>query len=87
MAENVLEEIVINASFLHCTAIVKRCQDTGFYVGFIPEFPGAHSQAENMDELKINLQEVVTMLLNGADHIIYRQATKWQAERTTPSWS
>ena len=42
------------------TAIVERCPDTGFYV---PGFPGAHSQAESLDELKRNLQEVVQMLL------------------------
>jgi predicted RNase H-like HicB family nuclease len=45
------------------TAIVERCQDTGFYVGFIPGFQGAHTQAETLDELNQNLREVVAMLL------------------------
>ena len=45
------------------TAIVERCQDTGFYVGFIPGFRGAHTQAETLDELSKNLREVVEMLL------------------------
>lgn len=45
------------------TAIIERCPDTGLYVGFIPGFPGAHSQAESLDELNANLREVVTMLL------------------------
>jgi predicted RNase H-like HicB family nuclease len=35
------------------TAIVERCPDTGFYVGFIPGFPGAHTQAETLDELML----------------------------------
>ena len=26
------------------TAVIERCADTGFYVGFVPGFPGAHSQ-------------------------------------------
>ena len=38
------------------TAIVERCQDTGFYVGFIPGFQGAHTQAETLDELNQNLR-------------------------------
>jgi predicted RNase H-like HicB family nuclease len=45
------------------TAIVERCADTGLYVGFVPGFPGAHSQAESLDELHQNLQEVIEMLL------------------------
>ncbi len=44
-------------------AVIERCPDTGLYVGHVPNFPGAHSQAESLDELQINLQEVITMLL------------------------
>jgi predicted RNase H-like HicB family nuclease len=32
-------------------------------VGYVPGFPGAHSQAETLDELQRNLQEVIEMLL------------------------
>ena len=45
------------------TAIVERCSDTGLYVGYVPGFPGAHTQGETLDELNRNLQEVVEMLL------------------------
>jgi predicted RNase H-like HicB family nuclease len=45
------------------TAIIEKCQETGLYVGFIPGFPGAHSQVESLDELHQNLTEVVEMLL------------------------
>jgi predicted RNase H-like HicB family nuclease len=45
------------------TAIIERDTDTGFYVGFVPGFPGAHTQAETLDELNVNLKEVVEMLL------------------------
>jgi len=44
------------------TAIIERCQDTGLYVGFIPGFQGAHTQAETLDELNKNLQEVIEMI-------------------------
>lgn len=45
------------------TAIIEKCPDTGLYVGYVPNFPGAHSQAETLDELHQNLQEVIEMLL------------------------
>lgn len=44
-------------------AIVERCRDTGFYVGHVPGFAGAHSQGETLDELHENLKEALTMLL------------------------
>jgi predicted RNase H-like HicB family nuclease len=49
------------------TAIVERCPDTGFYVGYVPGFPGAHSQGETLDELQRNLREVVAMLLEDGE--------------------
>ena len=45
------------------TAVVERCPDTGLYVGYVPGFPGAHSQAESLDELNENLKEVIELLL------------------------
>ena len=51
----------------HFTAVIERDADTGLYVGWVPGFPGAHSQGETLDELRANLQEVVEMLLEGGD--------------------
>ena len=45
------------------TAVIEKCSDTGLYVGFVPGFPGAHSQAATLDELNENIKEVVAMLL------------------------
>ena len=45
-----------------CTATVERDPDTGIYVGYVPGFPGAHSQAATLDELEMTLREVVSML-------------------------
>jgi predicted RNase H-like HicB family nuclease len=45
------------------TAVVEKCSETDFYVGYIPGFPGAHSQGETLDELNRNLKEVIEMLL------------------------
>jgi len=45
------------------TAIVERDSETHLYVGYVPGFPGAHSQGETLDELQENLREVIEMLL------------------------
>jgi predicted RNase H-like HicB family nuclease len=45
------------------TVVVERCPDTGVYVGYVPGFPGAHSQGETLDELRKNMHEVLTMLM------------------------
>jgi predicted RNase H-like HicB family nuclease len=49
------------------TAVVEKCPDTGLYVGYVPGFSGAHSQAETMDELAANLKEVLEMLLEDGE--------------------
>ena len=45
------------------TAVIERCRDTGMYVGYVPGFPGAHSQSETLDELNANLRDVIALLL------------------------
>lgn len=47
------------------TAVVERDADTGLYVGWVPGFPGAHSQGATLEELRANLQEVLEMLVEG----------------------
>jgi predicted RNase H-like HicB family nuclease len=49
------------------TAVIERCTDTGLFVGYVPGFPGAHSQGETLDELHRNLTEVITMLLEDGE--------------------
>ncbi len=49
------------------TAVVERSPETGLFVGFIPGFPGAHTQAESLDELRANLREVIAMLLEDGE--------------------
>ena len=45
------------------TAVIERCAETKLFVGYIPGFPGAHSQGATLDELNKNLKEVVETLL------------------------
>jgi predicted RNase H-like HicB family nuclease len=49
------------------TAVVEKDTETGLYVGYVPGFPGAHTQAESLDELRHNLREVIEMLLEDSD--------------------
>ena len=49
------------------TAVIERCRETGLYVGYVPGFPGAHTQAASLDELSGNLKEVIAMLLEDGE--------------------
>lgn len=49
------------------TALVEHCQDTQLYVGYVPGFPGTHSQGATLDELHANLREVIAMLLEDGE--------------------
>lgn len=49
------------------TAVIERDPDTGLYVGHIPGWPGAHTQAESLDELQRNLREVILLLLEDGE--------------------
>lgn len=42
------------------SAVIERDPDTGQLVGFVPGFPGAHSQGLTLDELNANLKGVST---------------------------
>ena len=44
------------------TAVIERCPETKLFVGYVPGFPGAHSQGETLEELRDNLREVIQML-------------------------
>ena len=48
-------------------AVIERDAQTGIYVGYVPGWPGAHSQGDTIDELRDNLVEVITMLLEDGE--------------------
>lgn len=52
------------------TAVIEKCPETGLFVGFIPGFPGAHSQGATLDELHSNLREVLSMLLEDGEPLM-----------------
>ena len=49
------------------TAVIEKDAQTGIYVGYVPGWPGAHSQGETVEELRNNLAEVISMLLEDGE--------------------
>ena len=49
------------------TVVVERDSDTGLFVGYVPGFPGAHSQAATVEALRLNMAEVIEMLLEDGE--------------------
>ena len=52
------------------TVVVERDSDTSLLVGYVPGFPGAHSQAETLDELHANMREVIEMLHEDGEPVL-----------------
>ena len=48
-------------------AVIEKSPETGLYVGYVPGFPGAHSQGETLEELNETLKEVVALLLEDGE--------------------
>jgi predicted RNase H-like HicB family nuclease len=47
--------------------VVERDPETGVLVGYVPGWPGAHTQGADIDELQENLGEVIGMLLEDGE--------------------
>ena len=45
------------------TAYVEWDPESNLYVGIVPGIPGAHTQADSLDELRDNLKEVIELCL------------------------
>jgi predicted RNase H-like HicB family nuclease len=76
--------------------VVEQDPETRLYVGYVPGWPGAHSQGETLDELRSNLQEVVEMLLEDGEptferavarrshHPLHQQVRRSRSDRPSP---
>jgi predicted RNase H-like HicB family nuclease len=49
------------------TGYIEKDTETGLYVAVVPGIPGAHTQAQTLDELQRNLKEVVELCLEQMD--------------------
>lgn len=45
------------------TAFIERDPESGWYIGSIPQLPGAHSQAATLDELRDNLAVAARLVI------------------------
>jgi len=55
------------------TGYTEKDPETGLYVAVVPGIPGAHTQAETLDELQRNLKEVVELCLEEMDEETRKQ--------------
>lgn len=46
------------------TAVYQKATEGG-YIGFVEELPGANTQGETLEEVRENLQEALTLVLEG----------------------
>ena len=51
-----------SVSVMRLSVIVERDQE-GWYVGWVPELPGCHSQAKTLDELMNRIRESADLYL------------------------
>ena len=50
--------------------VVERDPDTGILVGYVPGWPGAHTQGASLDEVQSNLREVIELLLEDGEPVL-----------------
>ena len=48
-------------------AYIEKDSETGGYIAVVPGIPGAHTQADNLEELQKRLKEVVELCLEEMD--------------------
>jgi len=44
------------------TAYIEKDVEADCYVAIVPGIPGAHTQAEKLDELQVHLKEVIELV-------------------------
>lgn len=49
--------------------VVERDPVTDLFVGYVPGWPGAHTQGGDFDELQENLRKVIEMLLEDGEPV------------------
>lgn len=49
------------------TAYYEKDIESGMYVGYVPAIHGAHTEAENIEELQSKLREVIELCLSEMD--------------------
>lgn len=55
--------VKIKGIIVKITSYIEKDPETNMYIATVPFIPGAHTQAETLDSLYINLKEVVELCL------------------------
>jgi predicted RNase H-like HicB family nuclease len=50
-------------------AYIEKDFETGCYAAIVPGVPGAHTQADTLDELQVRLKEVLELCLDEMDPV------------------
>jgi len=64
---SMLHSFLLMVNLLKQLRIQNSIRERSTWVGYVPGFPGAHSQGESLDELQKNLREVIEMLLEDGE--------------------
>jgi predicted RNase H-like HicB family nuclease len=59
--------LAIMKSKYRFTAHIEKDTETGLYMGYVSSLPAAHTQAETLDELYKNLEEVIALCTEELD--------------------
>jgi len=51
----------------YVTAYIEKDSETNIFVGIVPGIPGAHTQADSIDELILKLKEVLDLCIEEMD--------------------
>ncbi|CDQ10900.1 type II toxin-antitoxin system HicB family antitoxin [Acidithiobacillus ferrivorans] len=69
--DNYIFRAILEPAMKVYSAVIERCPQTGLFVGFVPGFPGAHSQGGGaLDEVNHNLRNVIAMLLEDGEPML-----------------
>ncbi|RTZ59738.1 MAG: type II toxin-antitoxin system HicB family antitoxin [Gammaproteobacteria bacterium] len=60
--------------------VIEKCKETGLLVGYVPGVPGAHTQAETLEELEKNIKEVLELILEENPDIVSNFIGVYQVE-------
>ena len=48
-------------------AYIEKDTESGMYIAIVPGIPGAHTQAQSLDDLQVKLKEVIELCLEEMD--------------------
>ena len=66
------------------TAYIEKDIESDCYVAIVPGMPGAHTQADTLDELHIRLKEVIELCLEGMSGLLVHLSKSMNFSTVSP---